>query len=73
MSSDWVQNLCADPNVVVELGGDVRPGRARILDAGDEADRAGALVFAKYAPRYSGDLTGWRQSALPIVVVLADP
>lgn len=71
-SSDWVRNLCADPNVVVELGGDIRPGRARILETGDEADRARALVCAKYAPRYSGDLTGWRQSALPIAVDLAD-
>lgn len=72
-SSDWVQNLCADPNVLVELGGDARPGRARVLDSGDEADTARALVFAKYAPRYRGDLTGWRQSALPIAVDLATP
>ncbi len=70
-SSDWVQNLSADPNVLVELGGNFRPGRARVLESGGEADTARALVFDKYAPLYRGDLTGWRQSALPIAVDLA--
>lgn len=70
-SSDWVRNLCADPNVLVELC-EVRPGRGRVLETGDEADRARALVFAKYAPRYGGDFTGWRQRALPIAVDLAN-
>lgn len=73
MSSDWVRNLCADPDVVVELGGEARPGRGRVLEPGAEADTARALVFAKYAPRYSGDLSGWRDSALPIAVDLANP
>lgn len=73
LSSDWVLNLCADPDVVVEVGGDARPGRGRVLEPGAEADTARALVFAKYAPRYSGDLSGWRESALPIAVALADP
>ena len=72
-SSDWVQNLCADSKVVVELEGDFRPGRGRVLEPGEEADIARALVFAKYAPRYSGDLTGWRQQALPIAIELALP
>ena len=71
-SSDWVQNLCADRDVLVELGGDVRSGRARILETGDEADTARGLVFGKYAPRYGSDLTGWRQRALPIAVDLAN-
>ncbi|MFP5376203.1 MAG: nitroreductase family deazaflavin-dependent oxidoreductase [Acidimicrobiia bacterium] len=71
-SSDWVRNLCADPNVLVELGGDVRPGLARVVETGHEADTARALVFGKYAPRYGGDLTAWRRSALPIAVDLAN-
>ncbi len=73
MSSDWVRNLCAEPDVVVEIGGDVRRGRGRVLEPGDEADTARALVFAKYTPRYKGDLTGWRESALPVAVDLANP
>lgn len=67
-SSDWVQNLCADPRVLVEVDGDVRPARGRVLEGGDEAERARSLVFAKYAPRYKGDLTGWRQRALPVAI-----
>ncbi len=67
-SSDWVQNLLADPNVQVELDGVVRPAVARIIATDDEAERARSLVFAKYEPRYDGDLTAWRQRALPVAI-----
>ena len=70
-SSDWVQNLRADPEVLVEVEGDVRRGRGRILEGGDEAERARLLVFNKYARRYGGDLTGWRERALPVAIDLA--
>ncbi len=70
-SSDWVQNLCADPVVLVELNGESRPARARVVQPGDEAEQARALVFAKYAPRFSGDLTRWRDRALPIAIDIA--
>ena len=72
-SSDWVQNLCQDPAVLVELEGEIRSGRARVLVGGDEAERARSLVIAKYAPRYEGDLTGWRERALPVAIDLAAP
>lgn len=70
-SSDWVQNLLADPAVLVEIDGDERPARGRLLESGEEAERARSLVFAKYAPRYQGDLTDWRKRALPIAIDLA--
>ena len=70
-SSDWVQNLSVDPTVLVEIDGNVRPGRARVLGVDDEAERARSLVFAKYAARSNGDLTGWRQRALPVAIDLA--
>lgn len=70
-SSDWVQNLSAHPGVLVELNGDTRHARARIVEGGDEAERARSLLFAKYTPRYDGDLTRWRDRALPIVIDLA--
>ena len=72
-SSDWVQNLVADPTVLVELDGDVRPGRAQVAEGADEVERARSLVFAKYSARYDGDLTGWRQSALPVAIALEAP
>ena len=66
--SDWVRNLLADPSVTVEVGDATRRGSARIVEAGDEAERARTLVFAKYAPRGHGDLSGWRDGALPVAV-----
>lgn len=69
-SSDWVQNLSADPSVTVEVDGAVRPGRGRVVEDGDEADEARWLVFVKYAPRNAGDLTDWRERALPVAIDL---
>lgn len=69
-SSDWVQNLSVEPAVVVEVDGDSRSGHARIIEASDEAERARALVFTKYAPRSASDLEGWRNRALPIAIDL---
>lgn len=68
LGADWVQNLVADPNVVVELDGRTSPATARVVDEPGEAERARTLVFAKYSPRYDGDLSGWRERALPVAV-----
>ena len=69
-SADWVRNLMADPAVHVELDGSVRPGRARVVDAATEAERARTLVFDKYAPRSGDDLIDWRKRALPVAIDL---
>jgi deazaflavin-dependent oxidoreductase (nitroreductase family) len=71
-SADWVQNLAVDPSVLVEIGGEVRRGRARLLDAGDEDARARSMVFDKYSSRSGSDLTEWRQRALPVAIDLDD-
>ena len=68
--SDWVANLIADPEVLVEVDGRVRRARGRIVESDAEAERARSLVFDKYASRYNGDLTSWRQRALPVAVEL---
>ncbi len=47
-------------------------GQARIADDEDEGDLAKQLLFEKYSGRYSGDLTNWRQSALPVAVDLGE-
>ena len=72
-SSDWVQNLDADPAVSVELDGQDQAGHGEIVEAGDRAERARTLVFAKYQPRNDGDLTRWRDTALPVVIDVAAP
>ncbi len=71
-SSDWVQNLVTEAVVRVELGGEARAARGRVITDEREAEWARTLVFDKYAPRYDGDLTNWRGRALPIAIDL-DP
>jgi len=72
--SDWVRNLRRHPAVTVRIGrrdGRERTGRARAVAAGSPEDGlARRLVFEKYRPGYGGDLTGWRQAALPVAVDL---
>src|SRR5690554_444441 len=47
--SDWVRNLQANPQVTVELGGEIHAGSARILQAGSAEDaRARELLVEKY-------------------------
>jgi deazaflavin-dependent oxidoreductase (nitroreductase family) len=67
-ASDWVANLAAQPSVRVELGDETFDGTGSVIDDADEAELARTLVFAKYAPRYTGDLTDWRERALPVVI-----
>ncbi|MDY7102162.1 MAG: nitroreductase/quinone reductase family protein [Actinomycetota bacterium] len=72
-AADWVRNLLADPSVLVELHGENRPATARVVEDGDEAERARTLVYEKYAPRTRDDLTGWRARALPVAIEPAAP
>jgi deazaflavin-dependent oxidoreductase (nitroreductase family) len=69
--SDWVRNMVQTPDVTVLIGGQTFGGRARIVSDPSEDRRARDLVFAKYNPTYAGDLTGWRDTALPIAIDLA--
>ena len=75
--SDWVRNLLRRPEVTVRLGrrdAAALAGRARVVEAGsDEDELARRLVVAKCQPTYGGDLSGWRDSALPVAVDLASP
>jgi deazaflavin-dependent oxidoreductase (nitroreductase family) len=75
--SDWVRNLIRHPEVTVRLGrrdAPQLPGRARPVDPGsDEDDLARRLVTGKYQPTYSGDLSSWRDSSLPVAVDLSPP
>ena len=68
--SDWVKNLRRDPAVTIEIRPGQFAGRARIVTDTAEDERARAAVHDKYAGGYSGDLTAWRRSALPVAVDL---
>jgi deazaflavin-dependent oxidoreductase (nitroreductase family) len=68
--SDWVKNLMREPRVSVRIGVETFQGRARIVSGEDEDARARRLLLDKYSPGYSGDLSDWGQSALPVAVDL---
>jgi deazaflavin-dependent oxidoreductase (nitroreductase family) len=68
--SDWVRNLRRDQRVTIEIEERVFAGEARIVEDESEDQRARRLVHDKYVGGYSGDLTEWRDSALPIAIDL---
>jgi deazaflavin-dependent oxidoreductase (nitroreductase family) len=69
--SDWVRNLRGDPSVGVRIGDRELTATARVVEPGTDEDAlARRLVFDKYARGYSGDLTAWRGSALPVALDL---
>ena len=66
--SDWVRNLTISPEVVVEIGGERRTRRARIVSDPEEDEVARAAVVGKYTPRYHGDLEDWGRTALVVAI-----
>jgi deazaflavin-dependent oxidoreductase (nitroreductase family) len=66
--SDWVRNMVQTPDVTVRIGEQTFGGRARIVSDPSEDRLARDLLFVKYDPTYDGDLTTWRDSALPVAV-----
>lgn len=68
--SDWVRNLGAEPAVTVEIDGTEHHATGRVIENPAEQERARSLVFDKYSPRGHGDLTGWRERALPVALDL---
>jgi deazaflavin-dependent oxidoreductase (nitroreductase family) len=66
--SDWVRNLTISPDVVLELGGEKRTTRARVVTDPEEDALARGIVTEKYRPRYRGDLADWGRNSLPIAI-----
>lgn len=66
--SDWVKNALNIPSVQVEINGTIFSGQARLVQDTEEDALARKLVFEKYAPRSSDDLTEWARTALPVAV-----
>jgi hypothetical protein len=60
----------ADSEVRVRIGSSSLDGRARIVTNPEEDARARRLLLEKYGPGYSGDLSDWGRSALPVAVDL---
>jgi deazaflavin-dependent oxidoreductase (nitroreductase family) len=69
--SDWVRNILAEPRVTVRIGSREFEGNGRAVAAGTDEDAlARRLLLEKYSESYSGDLTEWGRTALPVAVDL---
>ncbi|GCE16350.1 nitroreductase family deazaflavin-dependent oxidoreductase [Dictyobacter kobayashii] len=68
--ADWVKNMRQQPAVQVKLATHTYTGQARILTAGTEDELARQIVFAKYTPRSTDDLTGWSNDSLAVAIDL---
>ena len=68
--ADWVRNIKADGAVRVRVDDEEWGGAAHVVTDAGERETAARLVFEKYQPRYSGDLTAWRERSLPVAIRL---
>jgi len=66
--SDWVKNLMQTPAVNVRIRDREFSGTARVVEDRDEDGLARRLLVEKYEPTYSGDLSEWGRTALPVAV-----
>lgn len=69
--SDWVKNALQHPEVQLRIGATQFTGRARRVNDAQEDALARKIVYDKYTPRDSDDLTEWARTSLPIAVELA--
>jgi deazaflavin-dependent oxidoreductase (nitroreductase family) len=70
--SDWVKNIRKTPEVSVRIGEQRCRGRGRIVTGKDEDALARRLLLEKYAPGYSGSLSDWGHTALPVAIDLEE-
>jgi deazaflavin-dependent oxidoreductase (nitroreductase family) len=68
--SDWVKNLIRTPETTVFISATEFSGRARVVTEEAEDTLARRLLLEKYEPSYSGDLSDWGRTALPVAVDL---
>ena len=68
--ADWVRNLMKAPAVSVRIGDSEFVGLGRIVVDAEEDALARRLLLEKYEHTYSGDLSEWGRTALPVAVDL---
>jgi deazaflavin-dependent oxidoreductase (nitroreductase family) len=69
--ADWVKNARQHPEVQLRIRDRLFAGRARLVNDAQEDALARKIVYDKYTPRDSDDLTEWARTALPVAVDLA--
>lgn len=66
--SDWVRNIAASPDVVLEIGEERRHTQARVVTDHEEDALARRVVGEKYGPRSRDDLDDWGRTSLPVAI-----
>lgn len=65
--SNWVRNLMRHPKVSIRIAGASFQAEARLVEPDTEEDQlARNLLFDKYQPISSDDLTDWKRCSLPV-------
>ena len=54
--------------MVLEIGGEKRTTKARLVTDRDEDTLARHVVVEKYRPRHRGDLDDWGRTSLPVAI-----
>ena len=68
--SDWVKNIVRNGAVQMKINDTNLVGNGRVITDAAEDTLARTIVFEKYTPRDSDDLTDWSRTALPIAIDL---
>jgi deazaflavin-dependent oxidoreductase (nitroreductase family) len=68
--SDWIKNARHSSDVQVRIQTTHFAGKARFITSTEEDALARQLVYDKYAPRDSDDLTGWARTSFPLAIDL---
>jgi deazaflavin-dependent oxidoreductase (nitroreductase family) len=69
--ADWVKNAMRHPAVQLRIGDAIISGQARLVNEPQEDALAREVVYGKYTPRDSDDLTDWARMSLAVAVDLA--
>ena len=69
--ADWVKNVMQHPEVQLRIANAVFNGQARLVNYTEEDALARKIVYDKYTPRDSDDLSDWSRTSLPVAVDLA--
>lgn len=66
----WVRNLRKNRSVSVRISGTTFTATGRVVADPIEDGLARRLLLEKYQPGYSGDLSNWGRTALPVALDL---
>jgi deazaflavin-dependent oxidoreductase (nitroreductase family) len=66
--ADWVKNVMRHREVQLRISDVIFTGQARLVTNTEEDALARKIVYDKYTPRDSDDLSDWSRTSLPVAV-----